>query len=51
MSVGVVGVRAEGEKTIENFKLYDGQEVKQWVDLVADGAEGEGAEEGMEVDS
>lgn len=50
-SVGVVGVRAEGQKTIENFKLYDGQEVKQWVDLVADGAEGEGAEEGMEVDS
>ncbi|KAH7310027.1 nucleophile aminohydrolase [Rhexocercosporidium sp. MPI-PUGE-AT-0058] len=47
-SVGVVGVRKEGEKAIEGFKLFDGQEVKQWVDLVADGAEGE---EGMEVDS
>ena len=47
-SVGVVGV---GEKNkIEGFRLYDGQEVKQWVDLVSDGAEGaEG--ESMEVDS
>lgn len=50
-SVGVVGVRAEGAKAIEGFKLFDGQEVKQWVDLVADGAEGEEAAEGMEVDS
>ncbi|KAI9049627.1 hypothetical protein LZ554_006652 [Drepanopeziza brunnea f. sp. 'monogermtubi'] len=48
-SVGVVGVRAEGQKAIESFHLYDGQEVKQWVDLVADGGEGEG-EGGMEVD-
>ncbi|KAG9245298.1 putative proteasome subunit alpha type-1 [Calycina marina] len=47
-SVGVVGIRGEGMKTIEGFKLYDGQEVKKWVDLVADGAE---AEEAMEVDS
>ena len=47
-SVGVVGVRAEGAKAIEGFKLYDGQEVKQWVDLVAEGTEGG---EGMEVDS
>ena len=47
LSVGVVGIKAEGAKTIEGFKLFDGQEVKQWVDLVADGAEG--AE--MEVDS
>ncbi|KAK0101124.1 hypothetical protein ONS95_012894 [Cadophora gregata] len=50
-SVGVVGIRKEGEKSIEGFKLFDGQEVKQWVDLVADGAEGAEAEEGMEVDS
>jgi 20S proteasome subunit alpha 6 len=53
-SVGVVGVKAEGAKTIEGFKLYDGQEVRSWIDLVADGTEGaEGAEattEGMEVD-
>jgi 20S proteasome subunit alpha 6 len=47
-SVGIVGVRAEGATTLEPFKLYDGQEVKQWVDLVAEGAE---AEEAMEVDS
>ncbi|KAH8682803.1 putative proteasome subunit alpha type-1 [Tricladium varicosporioides] len=47
-SVGVVGVRKEGEKAIEGFRLFDGQDVKQWVDLVADGAE---EEEGMEVDS
>jgi len=44
--VGVVGIRTEGQKSIEAFKLYDGQEVKEWVDLVA-----EGAEETMEVDS
>ena len=44
-SVGVVGI---GEKGLEGFKLFDGQEVKQWVDLVAEGKEGE---ESMEVDS
>ena len=49
-SVGVVGIRAEGAKAIEAFKLYDGQEVKQWVDLVAEGNEA-AAEEKMEVDS
>lgn len=49
-SVGVVGIKGEGMKSIENFKLYDGQEVQQWVDMVADGNEGaEG--EGMEVDA
>lgn len=36
-------------KAIEGFKLFDGQEVKQWVDLVAE--DKEAAEEGMEVDS
>jgi len=50
-SVGVVGVRAEGQKKIEAFKLFDGAEVRQCVDLVADGAEGGEAAEGMEVDS
>jgi 20S proteasome subunit alpha 6 len=50
-SVGVVGVRAEGMKTIEGFRLYDGQDVKQWVDLVADGTEEGGAGETMEVDT
>lgn len=49
-SVGVVGIKAEGAKSIEAFKLYDGEEVKQWVDLVKDGEEGaEG--ESMEVDA
>ena len=52
-SVGVVGIRGEGEKRIEAFKLFDGMEVQQWVDLVAEGTEeAEGGEgEGMEVDS
>ena len=36
------------QQAIEGFKLFDGQDVKQWVDLVAEGAE---AEEAMEVDS
>ena len=37
-------------KSIEGFKLFDGQEVQQWVDMVADGNEGaEG--ESMEVDA
>jgi 20S proteasome subunit alpha 6 len=46
-SVGVVGIRPEGAKNIEGFRLYDGEDVKQWVDLVADGTEGES----MEVDA
>lgn len=53
-SVGVVGLKGEGQKGIEAFKLFDGQDVKQWVDLVADGAEGTEAAEGgdsMEVDA
>jgi 20S proteasome subunit alpha 6 len=50
-SVGVVGVKGEGAKKIEAFKLYDGAEVRQWVDLVAEGTEGAEGAEGMEVDS
>jgi 20S proteasome subunit alpha 6 len=50
-SVGVVGIKEEGMKRIEAFKLYDGAEVRQWVDLVADGMEGAEGTEGMEVDS
>ncbi|KAH8821419.1 nucleophile aminohydrolase [Xylogone sp. PMI_703] len=47
---GLVDVEGKG-KTIENFKLYDGQETKVWVDLVADSAEGqETTGESMEVD-
>ncbi|RAL63598.1 hypothetical protein DID88_003642 [Monilinia fructigena] len=54
-SVGVVGVKGEGEKRIQAFKLFDGQDVKQWVDLVADGVESEvthtgDTTESMEID-
>lgn len=57
-SVGVVGVRAKGAKAIEGFKLYDGQDVKVWVDLVASEETEEGGDseaqpppaEVMEVD-
>jgi 20S proteasome subunit alpha 6 len=49
-SVGVVGIRTEGKGAIEGFKLFDGQDVKQWVDLVAEGADADSGE-GMEVDS
>lgn len=45
-SVGLVGVKAEGgKKGIEQFKLYDEFEVKEWLDRVGDG------QGGMEVDS
>ncbi len=52
-SVGVVGVGKDGIKgeKIEGFKLFDGMEVKQWVDLVAEGNEGDAEGETMEVDS
>lgn len=61
-SVGVVGVELskEGVKTVEPFKVFDGQDVKAWIDAVADdkeaAAEGEPeaaatAGEGMDVDS
>lgn len=61
-SVGIVGVELskEGVKTVEPFKVFDGQDVKAWIDAVADdkeaAAEGETeggatAGEGMDVDS
>lgn len=58
-SIGIVGIRAGGAKGIESFKLFDGQEVRQWIDMAAeekDTADGDGAEtaaagESMEVDS
>jgi 20S proteasome subunit alpha 6 len=49
-SVGIVGVKGEGMKSIEGFKLYDGQDVQEWVDMVADGTEGAEGET-MEVDA
>lgn len=63
-SVGVVGVSTskDGVKQVDPFKVYDGQDVKAWIDAVGDDkegggeAEGEGesaapAAEGMDVDS
>src|SRR4051812_21082223 len=52
-SIGIVGIQESGMKAIETFKLYDGQDVRHWIDMVADGTEGDGAAagEGMEVDS
>ena len=48
-SVGVVGVGADGK--IENFKLFDGQPVKDLLDMVAEGAAEEApAAESMDVD-
>ncbi|POS87884.1 putative proteasome subunit alpha type-1 [Erysiphe pulchra] len=48
-SVGVVGM-GSGSK-IEVFKLYDGIEVKQWIDLVSDKPNITEAVETMEIDS
>jgi 20S proteasome subunit alpha 6 len=54
-SVGVVGIKKAGAKAVEKFTLFDGESVKQWVDLVADGNDEEEAApaegEGMEVDA
>lgn len=53
-SVGVVGLDgAGGKKSLQFFKVHDGNEVKDWINSVADDAEagGETAEgEGMQVD-
>lgn len=40
-SIGIVGIRKEGTKHIEAFKLYNDQEAKVWIDMVADGVEGD----------
>ncbi|KAG6356714.1 hypothetical protein INS49_014588 [Diaporthe citri] len=46
-SVGVVGVKREdGIKKVEPFKVHDGQDVKAWIDSVADDKEGGGDGEG-----
>jgi 20S proteasome subunit alpha 6 len=49
-SVAVMGAKTEGKKGIEPFKLYDGFEVKEWIDSVADNQGGGEEVEGMEVD-
>jgi 20S proteasome subunit alpha 6 len=50
-SVGVAGVKLEGAKGIEPFKLYDGPDVKDWIDSVSDNQGGGEETEGMDVDS
>jgi 20S proteasome subunit alpha 6 len=50
-SVGVAGVRAEGQQGIEAFKLYDGFDVKGWIESIAEGQGGGEDGEDMEVDS
>lgn len=65
-SVGVVGLEHSkvGVKKVDPFKVFDGQDVKAWIDSVADDKEGGGdaesegeaeggapAAEGMDVDS
>lgn len=43
-SVGVVGIQKaeDGVKTVEPFQAFDGQDVKAWIDSVADDKEGGG---------
>jgi 20S proteasome subunit alpha 6 len=60
-SVGIVGFETakDGSKVVEPFKVFDGQEVRAWIDSVAEDAQaaGEGeaaapaAAESMDVDS
>jgi 20S proteasome subunit alpha 6 len=58
-SIGIVGIKGKGMKGIDSFKLFDGQEVRQWIEMAAEEKEsGEGADaetaaagESMEVDS
>ncbi|KAL8371865.1 hypothetical protein RB595_001592 [Gaeumannomyces hyphopodioides] len=61
-SVGIVGLVKgdDGKQRVEPFRLYDGQEVKEWIDSVSDEREAAGdaapaapaaaAAEGMDVD-
>ncbi|KAF3771025.1 hypothetical protein M406DRAFT_34049 [Cryphonectria parasitica EP155] len=49
-SVGIVGleISKDGVKSVDPFKVYDGQDVKAWIDSVADDKEagGDGEDEG-----
>ncbi|OBT58464.1 20S proteasome subunit alpha 6 [Pseudogymnoascus sp. 24MN13] len=53
-SIGIVGIAPKGSQDIEPFKLYDGQEVKVWIEAAAEGkddeAEAEAPTETMDVD-
>lgn len=48
-SVGVVGIKEPGKKGLDYFTVYDGDDVKDWINSVGDDA-GEGEDEGMQVD-
>ncbi|KFY36248.1 hypothetical protein V494_05176 [Pseudogymnoascus sp. VKM F-4513 (FW-928)] len=48
-SIGIVGVAAKGSQDIEPFKLYDGQEVKEWIEAAVESKE-EAPTETMDVD-
>ncbi|KXJ93191.1 putative proteasome subunit alpha type-1 [Microdochium bolleyi] len=48
-SVGVVGIKEPGKKSLDYFTVYDGNDVKDWINSVGDDA-GEGEGEGMQVD-
>lgn len=50
-SVGVAGAQKEAGKGIEPFKLYDGYDVKEWIDSVGESQGGGDDEEGMDVDN
>ncbi|KAI1332067.1 nucleophile aminohydrolase [Xylariaceae sp. FL0255] len=47
-SVGVVGLKEAGKRGVDAFKVYDGADVKEWINSIADEAEAGG--EGMQVD-
>ncbi|KFY17709.1 hypothetical protein V492_00455 [Pseudogymnoascus sp. VKM F-4246] len=49
-SIGIVGVAAKGSQDIEPFKLYDGQEVKEWIEAAVESKEEEAPTETMDVD-
>jgi 20S proteasome subunit alpha 6 len=53
-SVGVVGIKEPGKKSIEPFKIHDGADVKDWINSVADeggdAGDGEGEGDNMQVD-
>jgi 20S proteasome subunit alpha 6 len=46
-SVAVVGLRADGE--VEPFKLFEGQEVKAWIESIAEAKEEDAPAEGGEA--
>ncbi|KFX93556.1 hypothetical protein O988_06744 [Pseudogymnoascus sp. VKM F-3808] len=49
-SIGIVGVAAKGSQDIEPFKLYDGQEVKVWIEAETEAKDDEAPAETMDVD-